>query len=67
MPTQQNVVTVDCVTPWDAVKKFVNSLPNGALKFTISNDDSDPVIKLPSIDSGFITKSLNTDSLISCE
>jgi len=67
MEEVKNVVTLDDVTPCDAVKKFSNSLPKGALKFTISNDDSDPVIKLPSIDSGFITKSLNTDSLISCE
>ena len=44
-----------------------NSLPKGALKFTISNELSDPVILLPSIDSGFITKSLNTVSGISWE
>ena len=36
-----------------------NSLPRGALKLTMSNDDCDPVILLPSMDSGFITKSLN--------
>ena len=41
---------------------FSNSLPRGALKLTISNDLSDPVTAFPSIDSGFITKSLNVAS-----
>ena len=63
----EDVINSSYTVVADAVKIFSNSLPKGALKFTISNELSDPVMLFPSIDSGFITKSLNTDSLISCE